>query len=1000
MDEGALFEAKIAALTALPALARLTAGRPIACLFLDESAERVLHHSPAAKGLRDAIADPQGRIDRDLDVPRQLRGLRHLAPDGEKPRLSRLRIDPGGLAPPLVCACLVVSLPGDRRALALIPTDPLPALRPRRRHAVPAPAPPSPPVSGTGAAPMRFLWRSDAEGRIVEATEALTGLVGRTPLGRSWAELLADTVQGTSDDLAAALAARRTFRALPVLWRFDGTERGVAVDLSGAPRLGEGRAFAGFSGFGVIRPDRVAPMPPARAAAPAKPSLRERAAAVIAIGRASAPEEPGRAATWEPPPVPELPAFASLAGATLAGFAGMMAATPLNAFGLGWPFCLDEEGSAEPPTRKDAEPVAAAAAPRASAEPVAQAAPEPVARAAPEPPLAPPEPDAAPAPGPETRPEPAAGDGEAGRRPEAAGRDETPAPAAEPAPEVPRPLAPGQLSLNEHAAFREIARILGARFAGDAPQDGPSPARDAEEAPRRAGAVTPFPALALARAPERGPSTAGEVARVLDRLPIGILVHRGEEVLLANRALLCLADYESAEALTAAGGAGSLFRGRDPASLAVGEGDPAGGAGHPVVLATRTGEALPVAAVLTPVEWGGAPASLLALRRLPEEDPARHLRAAELERARQEARLRESEAVLDAVTDGVVTLDERGRVLALNKGAAALFGHEPREVSGEDLTVLFAQDGRPAIRAALERARAGEPASTEVAAEGGEPILALTLAPLAQEEPRRFSVLLRDVSAARRTEAELLRAKRAAEAASSQKSDFLATISHEIRTPLNAILGFTEVMMEEQFGPIGNERYRDYLRDIRSSGEHVVSLVTDLLDLAKIEAGHLDLHFTGVVLNDLVGASVSLMQPQAARQRVVVRTSFANGLRPVLGDQRSLRQAALNLIANAIKFTDAGGQVIVSTAMTDRGGVALRVRDTGIGMTPDEVETALQPFRQVATAQNRRGRGTGLGLPLTKALVEANRGTLRVSSRKHEGTLVEVLFPPARVLAI
>ncbi len=147
-----------------------------------------------------------------------------------------------------------------------------------------------------------------------------------------------------------------------------------------------------------------------------------------------------------------------------------------------------------------------------------------------------------------------------------------------------------------------------------------------------------------------------------------------------------------------------------------------------------------------------------------------------------------------------------------------------------------------------------------------------------------------------------------------------------------------------------------------------------------------------------MAASVSLMQPQAARQRVVMRTSFAAGLPAVLADQRSLRQAALNVISNAIKFTDAGGQVIVSTAATDRGGVALRVRDTGIGMSPEEVETALQPFRQIATAQ-RRGGGTGLGLPLTKALVEANRASLRItSSRKGEGTLVEVLFPAARVL--
>ena len=159
----------------------------------------------------------------------------------------------------------------------------------------------------------------------------------------------------------------------------------------------------------------------------------------------------------------------------------------------------------------------------------------------------------------------------------------------------------------------------------------------------------------------------------------------------------------------------------------------------------------------------------------------------------------------------------------------------------------------------------------------------------------------------------------------------------------------------------------------------------------------MELSYTSVSLNELVGATVALLQPQAARSRIVMRTSFAPRLPPVVADERSVRQIVLNLVSNAIKFTDAGGQVIVSTALTDRGEVAFRVRDTGIGMTEEEIEAALEPFRQLATAR-RRG-GTGLGLPLTKALVEANRGALRLSSSPNEGTLAEVLFPPARVLA-
>jgi signal transduction histidine kinase len=273
----------------------------------------------------------------------------------------------------------------------------------------------------------------------------------------------------------------------------------------------------------------------------------------------------------------------------------------------------------------------------------------------------------------------------------------------------------------------------------------------------------------------------------------------------------------------------------------------------------------------------------------------------------------------------------------------------------------------------------------------------MTMGHLNEGPGRRFCAVLRDITAFKKAEGELLGAKRAAEEASAQKSDFLAKISHEIRTPLNAIIGFAEVMLEERFGPVGNERYKDYLKDVHASGEHVISLVNDLLDLAKIEAGRLDLTFTGVNLNDLVSATVSLLQPQAARDRIVMRMSFAPKLPPVVADERSMRQIVLNLVSNAIKFTDAGGQVIVSTAVTDRGEVAFRVRDTGIGMTEQEVEAALEPFRQLATSR-RRG-GTGLGLPLTKALVEANRGALQIASHPNEGTLVEVIFPPTRVLA-
>lgn len=226
------------------------------------------------------------------------------------------------------------------------------------------------------------------------------------------------------------------------------------------------------------------------------------------------------------------------------------------------------------------------------------------------------------------------------------------------------------------------------------------------------------------------------------------------------------------------------------------------------------------------------------------------------------------------------------------------------------------------------------------------------------------------------------------------ESHFLAKVSHEIRTPLSAILGFAEVILEERFGPLGNERYRGYLKDIHASSSLALSLVDDILDLSKAEAGEPELVLAPVDANRIVTECVSMMRPQASRERVVLRLALSPRLPPVLADERSLRQIALNLLSNAVKFNRPGGQVIVATTPTDTGRSLLRIRDTGIGMSEDEVEIALQPFRRLETARARSG--TGLGLPLTKALAEANRALFSIKSKKHEGTLVEVAFAPGR----
>ena len=241
--------------------------------------------------------------------------------------------------------------------------------------------------------------------------------------------------------------------------------------------------------------------------------------------------------------------------------------------------------------------------------------------------------------------------------------------------------------------------------------------------------------------------------------------------------------------------------------------------------------------------------------------------------------------------------------------------------------------------------------------------------------------------------------KREAQNAAAAKADFLAKVSHEIRTPLNSIIGFGEVIMAERFGPVGNDRYREYLRDMLDAGNQIVSLLNDLLDLSKIETGQLDLTFANVDLNDVTQQCVSIAQQQANRARVIIRNALALTPLHVMADARSLRQIVFTLLSNAIKFTGPGGQVIVSTAVADSGEAVLRVRDNGIGMRQQDVDAVLHPFQQTTISPSWSSSGTGLGLPLTKALAEANRANFTIKSAPNAGTLVEITFPSVQTAA-
>ncbi|MCJ2045021.1 ATP-binding protein [Methylobacterium sp. J-078] len=532
------------------------------------------------------------------------------------------------------------------------------------------------------------------------------------------------------------------------------------------------------------------------------------------------------------------------------------------------------------------------------------------------------------------------------------------------------------LSSNEHAAFREIARALGARFAGD----------DAGAAPLERGlpcAVMPFPASASRSVDAVSPDAA--MVATLERLPAGVLVYRDNTVLFANRRLLDLTGYADTAMLDAAGGIERLFGGLMPHTRV--ESD------TPVVLTARDGGRLGALIEHSVLDWAGQPAELLLARDSESSDAFRASAANALAQDFAGRRGAEAIAVLDRLDDGIATLDGQARILALNRSAAATFGLDAREIVGASFLGLFAPENAVDLLARLHAEPGSEPVDAAVMARATGIALRVKVLPMDGDGPVRLCAVIGRAITRSRHEAEDANADGNESVVRRQPLEFLAQVTQEIRTPIDAILALADRMLGEPHGPLGSERYRGSLREIHASGTQVLDRVDGLLELAQIEAGHLDLSVAPIPLNEVVARCVAQLQPQAARERIVVRTSFSADLEILMADERSVRQATLNVIANAIAFSPAGGQVIVSTSMADRGEIALRVRDTGIGMTAEEVEGALRPFRQIEKDGLRKG--TGLGLPLTKALVEANHGRFRIDSRRDEGTLVEMLFPGA-----
>lgn len=370
-------------------------------------------------------------------------------------------------------------------------------------------------------------------------------------------------------------------------------------------------------------------------------------------------------------------------------------------------------------------------------------------------------------------------------------------------------------------------------------------------------------------------------------------------------------------------------------------------------------------------------------------------------------------SILTAAPDAIIAVDERFRIRVFTPAAEKMFQRNAETMIGGPLDLLLppsARAGHPARMSEFAESSDTERQMSDwwvirgVRANGeGFPAM-IQIAKTRFEGKQLMTAILRDMTEVERANDELVkladertRQAERAEAANHAKTMFLATMSHELRTPLNAIIGFSDIAVRELFGPIGNDRYKDYLRSIKSSGENLLAIIDDVLDISKVEVGAYRFESERFDVCELLLSAARQLMPLIEIKGLVFRSELPAQLH-VHADPRATRQVAINLLSNSIKFTGQGGMIVVSARQADAGAaVAFSVRDTGRGIAPDDLARVGRPFVQVGDAYRSEVKGTGLGLAISRTFCAGMGGSLQIESELGRGTTVTVKLPAGRI---